>query len=624
MRVIQSSGATAGWPVVTIDEPVAARSPGTTRTSQPKFWRRMPGVDFGEDLRRRPLHPGDGDRLRAAERRRRRRRRSTTGARPARRGRGARAARRKNGSKNGQGAQHAHALAKAAALSNRAPASRKPTRSGVTSPKRNVAVSAPAGHEGSAPIRCCRLSRRPEQRARGAATKQRDIMTKTKTLLGAAVAFAALGAAAPALAEDVKLGILGDLTGPIESLAPPIVAGAQLAFDHVNAQGGILGGGKIVSVTGDSACDPSVAGPAADKLVNTDQVTAHRRRLLHRRHHRRRDHRRHPGQRRPDLAVGLGSGPDHARGQRPRLPHHPVGRLPGREARRPPDRQGHQGRRADLRQQRLRQGSRRRVRRAVRRRTAARFRPTSRTKTARPTTAPSSASWPARLAEPRDHRLRLGLGPDDPAAGHRERRLHHLRRRRRHDRRRPRRAPTSATSSRPAPAPMPVPRPTPTPSSRPTPVRTRRRPTRRRPTTPASCSRLRSQKNGSADREGLSAALREVASAPGEKILPGEWSQGSRADRCRHRHRLRGRRWPARLRRGRRRRRHHRGSRLGERRLRREGPGEVSTAHQARLRRPGSDPGPFRCPRHQVTAGLLLDKRPRFLIWSARDRWSLI
>ncbi len=94
------------------------------------------------------------------------------------------------------------------------------------------------------------------------------------SILGLAVAATVLGLAVPALAEDVKLGILGDLTGPIESLAPPIVAGAQLAFDQVNAQGGILGGGKIVSITGDSACDPSVAGPAADKLVNTDQVTA--------------------------------------------------------------------------------------------------------------------------------------------------------------------------------------------------------------------------------------------------------------------------------------------------------------------------------------------------------------
>ncbi|KAB2856891.1 MAG: ABC transporter substrate-binding protein, partial [Bauldia sp.] len=99
-------------------------------------------------------------------------------------------------------------------------------------------------------------------------------MTNLKNILGLAVAASVLGAAVPALAEDVKLGILGDLTGPIESLAPPIVAGAQLAFDHVNAQGGILGGGKIISIVGDSACDPSVAGPAADKLVNTDQITA--------------------------------------------------------------------------------------------------------------------------------------------------------------------------------------------------------------------------------------------------------------------------------------------------------------------------------------------------------------
>ncbi len=97
-------------------------------------------------------------------------------------------------------------------------------------------------------------------------------MKISSKILGLAVAASVLGLAVPALAEDVKLGILGDLTGPIESLAPPIVAGAQLAFDHVNAQGGLLGG-QIVTVTGDSACDPSVAGPAADKLVNTDQVT---------------------------------------------------------------------------------------------------------------------------------------------------------------------------------------------------------------------------------------------------------------------------------------------------------------------------------------------------------------
>src|SRR3954469_19421858 len=97
-------------------------------------------------------------------------------------------------------------------------------------------------------------------------------MLNLKTLLTMAVAATTLSIAAPALAEDVKLGILADLTGPIESLAPPIVAGAQLAFDEVNSQGGILRGGKIVVITRDSARHPSVAGPAADKLVNTEQV----------------------------------------------------------------------------------------------------------------------------------------------------------------------------------------------------------------------------------------------------------------------------------------------------------------------------------------------------------------
>src|SRR5690606_19248743 len=33
------------------------------------------------------------------------------------------------------------------------------------------------------------------------------------------------------------------------------------------------------------------------------------------------------------------------------------------------------------------------------------------------------------------------------------------------------------------------------------------------------------EKNGSADREGLSQALREVTGAPGEVIQPGEWSK---------------------------------------------------------------------------------------------------
>lgn len=93
--------------------------------------------------------------------------------------------------------------------------------------------------------------------------------------LSLAVAGSALLAASPTLSQEaVKFGILGDLTGPIESLAPPIVDGAQLAFDQVNAQGGILDGQQIEVVTGDSACDATAASGAADRLVNTDNVLA--------------------------------------------------------------------------------------------------------------------------------------------------------------------------------------------------------------------------------------------------------------------------------------------------------------------------------------------------------------
>ena len=97
-------------------------------------------------------------------------------------------------------------------------------------------------------------------------------MTLTKVLL-TAVAGVALIAAMPAYADDVKLGFLGGFTGPIESLTPPIFNGAKLAVDEINAQGGILGG-KLTIESADGACDSTAAANAADKLINSSQVTA--------------------------------------------------------------------------------------------------------------------------------------------------------------------------------------------------------------------------------------------------------------------------------------------------------------------------------------------------------------
>jgi branched-chain amino acid transport system substrate-binding protein len=92
----------------------------------------------------------------------------------------------------------------------------------------------------------------------------------------AAIAAAALAAAtAPAAqAQDVTIGVLGGITGPIAALAPPIVDSARLALDLVNAQGGLGDGGTITVVVGDSACSAQGGGDSASKVVNVDGAAA--------------------------------------------------------------------------------------------------------------------------------------------------------------------------------------------------------------------------------------------------------------------------------------------------------------------------------------------------------------
>ncbi|AEQ53052.1 ABC transporter substrate-binding protein [Pelagibacterium halotolerans] len=99
-------------------------------------------------------------------------------------------------------------------------------------------------------------------------------MRHIKKSLTLAVAASVLSMAAPAVAQDVTIGFMGGFTGPIESLAPPIFAGAELAVAQVNEQGGILDGGTFAIVSADGACDATAAANATDRLVNTDQVTA--------------------------------------------------------------------------------------------------------------------------------------------------------------------------------------------------------------------------------------------------------------------------------------------------------------------------------------------------------------
>ncbi|HEY3144947.1 MAG TPA: ABC transporter substrate-binding protein [Dongiaceae bacterium] len=79
-------------------------------------------------------------------------------------------------------------------------------------------------------------------------------------------------AAAPS-GQDVKVGILFDVTGPIANFIPPMLDSVTLATDEVNAGGGLLGG-KMVSVIGDTTGSSQGAVDAATKLVNVENVSA--------------------------------------------------------------------------------------------------------------------------------------------------------------------------------------------------------------------------------------------------------------------------------------------------------------------------------------------------------------
>ena len=95
-----------------------------------------------------------------------------------------------------------------------------------------------------------------------------------KRALAIAVAASSLALTGMAQAE-VKVGFLGGFTGGIESLTPPIFAGAQLAVKQINEQGGILGGQTLEMPLGDTTCsDASAASNAADRMVNSENVTA--------------------------------------------------------------------------------------------------------------------------------------------------------------------------------------------------------------------------------------------------------------------------------------------------------------------------------------------------------------
>lgn len=94
-------------------------------------------------------------------------------------------------------------------------------------------------------------------------------MTVMKRILFGSIAAAMLMAGSAQ--AQVKVGNAMAVTGPIPDLVAPMVAAVDLAAKHINDQGGVLGQTYEV-VRADSACDPSAAVDAVTKLINVDQV----------------------------------------------------------------------------------------------------------------------------------------------------------------------------------------------------------------------------------------------------------------------------------------------------------------------------------------------------------------
>lgn len=87
---------------------------------------------------------------------------------------------------------------------------------------------------------------------------------KGKALLVGCIALAMSNVA---LAEDIKIAVVGAMSGPVAQYGDQEFTGAEQAVADINAKGGIKGN-KLVMTKYDDACDPKQAVAVANKVVN--------------------------------------------------------------------------------------------------------------------------------------------------------------------------------------------------------------------------------------------------------------------------------------------------------------------------------------------------------------------
>lgn len=107
---------------------------------------------------------------------------------------------------------------------------------------------------------------RPTQQARSQRQmgNSRMKLTKGKVLLAGCIAMAMSHSV---LAKDIKVAIVGAMSGPVAQYGDMEFSGARQAIADINAKGGIKGD-KLVGVEYDDACDPKQAVAVANKVIN--------------------------------------------------------------------------------------------------------------------------------------------------------------------------------------------------------------------------------------------------------------------------------------------------------------------------------------------------------------------
>ena len=89
-------------------------------------------------------------------------------------------------------------------------------------------------------------------------------MSKGSAFLAGCVALAMSHAV---MAKDIKVAIVGAMSGPVAQYGDMQWTGAQQAIADINAKGGI-NGDKLVAVKYDDVCDPKQAVAVANKVIN--------------------------------------------------------------------------------------------------------------------------------------------------------------------------------------------------------------------------------------------------------------------------------------------------------------------------------------------------------------------